>query len=58
MSGGRSGTIMTKAEAGIAQEIAPGPARLLAALVRRGLAEEHLYAAAALVLVLDEGARR
>jgi hypothetical protein len=53
--GARQG--LTKAEVGIAREIPPGPARLLEALVLRGLPEEHLHAAAALCLMLDEGAR-
>jgi hypothetical protein len=48
--------VLTKAGAGIAKEVPPGPARLLEALVRRGLAREHLHTAAALVLALDEGA--
>jgi hypothetical protein len=50
--------VLTKGEAGIAKELAPGPERLLAALVRRGLAREHLRVAAALVLALDAEARQ
>jgi hypothetical protein len=45
----------TMAEAGL-RKGSPGPARLLAALVRRGLAEEHLPAAATIALILDEDA--
>jgi cobalamin biosynthesis protein CbiG len=54
----RSRHVLTNAEAGIGKGIAPGPARLLRALVRHGLAQEHLRAGAALVLALDEGAGR
>jgi hypothetical protein len=50
--------VLTKEEAGIAKELAPGPERLLAALVRRGLPTENLRVAAALVLALDAEARR
>jgi hypothetical protein len=35
-----------------------GPGRLLRELVRRGLPEEHLRAAATLVILLDEEAGR
>lgn len=34
----------------------PGAQRLLVALVKNGLGEEHLHAAAAIALVLDDGA--
>ena len=44
----------TKAEAGLAKEIGPGPERLLAALVKHGLSENSLREAAALVLALDD----
>jgi len=37
---------------------APGAERLLVALVKNGLAEEHVHAAATIVLALDEGALR
>ena len=38
---------------GLSKEIGPGGERLLAELVKRGLGQEHLRAAAALVLALD-----
>jgi hypothetical protein len=44
----------TKAEAGLAKEIGPGPERLLAALVKHGLRADSLRSAAELVLALDE----
>ena len=47
----------TKAEAGLC-DTPPGAERLLAELVRRGLPEGDLRVAAALCLVLDEGAGR
>jgi hypothetical protein len=48
----------TVAELGMTRQFPAGGAeRLLRELVRRGLADESLHAAAALVLVLDEGAR-
>jgi len=44
-----------KDEVGLGKEIAPGPERLLAALVKNGLrGEDSLKRAAALVLALDE----
>jgi hypothetical protein len=45
----------TKAELGLRSEMPAGAERLLAALLKRGLPETHLPAAAALVLALDEG---
>jgi hypothetical protein len=46
---------LSREEAGIVREaIPPGPAKLLQALVRRGLREEHLFAAAQLAMALDE----
>lgn len=47
----------SNAEAGIRKAIPAGPGRLVAALVKGGLHEADLPAAAALVLALDEGAR-
>jgi hypothetical protein len=47
--------VLTKAEAGLAQEIPAGPAKLLAELLKHGLERECLPVAASLVLVLDEG---
>jgi hypothetical protein len=46
--------ILGKSELGLA-ELPAGPERLVGALLRRGLAEEHLPTAAALCLLLDEG---
>jgi hypothetical protein len=48
--------VLTKEEAGLGKEIPAGAPRLLAELVKRGLREEHLHAAATICLVLDEGA--
>ena len=47
---------MTGAQAGLRRDCPPGAERLLAALVKRGLPHEHLHAAAALVLALEQGA--
>jgi hypothetical protein len=47
---------VTREEAGLARAVAPGAERLLAKLVRNGLDEADLVAAAALVLALDERA--
>jgi hypothetical protein len=44
----------TNRELGLTRDAAPGPARLLRELVRRGLDERHHVAAAALVLALDD----
>jgi hypothetical protein len=52
----RRGAVGTKAQLGLAKEIPVGAERLLAQLVRRGLAEHHLKAAASLVLALEEWA--
>jgi predicted nucleic acid-binding Zn ribbon protein len=49
---------LTATRASEVKEIPPGAKRLLRALVRRGLAEQYLHAAARLVLALDEGAGR
>jgi hypothetical protein len=47
---------MNKTEAGLAKEgIGRGAERLLAEMIKRGLGREHLHAAAALALLLDEG---
>jgi hypothetical protein len=47
---------LNKVEAGLAKEgVGRGAERLLSEMVKRGLAEEHLHAAAALALALDEG---
>ena len=43
---------------GLLASAPPGPARLLSALVKRGLKREYLGAAAALCLALDEGAAK
>jgi hypothetical protein len=48
----------TVTELGLSKERRPGPEQLLAALVRRGLAEEDLPAAAMIALILDEDAGR
>lgn len=48
--------ILTSAEAGLAAHIPDGPARLLAALVKRGLPEEHLEDAALLILFWNDHA--
>jgi hypothetical protein len=46
---------ISREEAGIRHEaIPPGPARLLVAMVRRGLREDCLLAAAQLAVALDE----
>ena len=56
--------ILTAEEAGLEARITHGPAKLLAALVRRGLQPEHLHEAASLILMwdfhapLDEEAQR
>ena len=47
----------TVAELGLRKEIGSGAERLLRALIRRGLTPEAYPAAAALVRVLDEGAK-
>jgi hypothetical protein len=48
-----------KERAGLAKEgLGSGAEKLLAELVKRGLAEQDLRAAARLCLALDEGARR
>jgi CDGSH-type Zn-finger protein len=51
----RYGRLKTKAELGLVEKVPPGPARLLEALVLRGLRKEHLKVAAALCIALDEG---
>jgi hypothetical protein len=56
LNGNGHGGWLTKAEAGIAKGIPAGAERLLAELVRRGLPEGDLQAAAALALELDRGA--
>ena len=48
----------TKEELGLEKNLPPGAARLLAALVKRGLGPEHLRGAAALALVLEAEALR
>ena len=42
----------------LSRHVPAGPARLLRALMRAGMSEEHLRAAALLVLELDAGAGR
>jgi predicted nucleic acid-binding Zn ribbon protein len=49
---------VTATRASEVKEVPPGASRLLRALDKRGLAEEHRFAAARLVLALDEGAGR
>jgi hypothetical protein len=50
--------VQSKAAVGLAKELPEGPARLLAALVQRGLGPEHLLVAAALVRELDRQLER
>jgi hypothetical protein len=46
---------MSREEAGITRKaIPPGPAKLVAAMVRRGLRKDCLLAAAQLAIALDE----
>ena len=47
---------LSNAEVGLVQKIGPGAGRLLGELVKRGLAQEHLMTAAALVVALDSTA--
>jgi hypothetical protein len=44
---------LTREQAGLAHGIPPGPERLLAALVKRGVAGDDLRVAAALCLALE-----
>jgi hypothetical protein len=44
---------LNKTDAGLADEIAAGPERLLAEMVKRGLGRDDLEGAAALCLALD-----
>ena len=53
-----SNRVQTVATAGLSKGAAPGAERLLRALVKRGLREDSLGAAAALALALDDGTDR
>ena len=45
--------ILTAAEVGLAESISDGPAKLLAALFRRGLQPEHLHEAVRIIVAWD-----
>lgn len=47
---------LTAADLGLVEKVGPGGERLVAELLRRGLAHEHVYTAARLAALLEEDA--